>query len=249
MAEAELRRHVALLGPPPVLSTEDAKAFEEIFLRMAVCFKVRDMVMLQLTWEYASNSWFIRRYTYHGTVAVERWYHHQMEGQAELALYKKAQREKGVRNKAELMGQTPADIAHLVALEKKIDDTVSDVDAILARKPTEFDHNRMLAQSAKFQEQLDRLLNSATGRRNDAFHLLEVYCGGLGRAVQETTHTILDAEFAEIKKEAKDPIADQSKDAANDRSEADVAPSIVPTKDECSNDVEPQDRSEPAERP
>jgi hypothetical protein len=246
MDEAELLRNVALLGPPPVLSTEDAKAFEEIFRRLAACFKVRDMLMLQLTREYTSNSWFIRRYTYHSAVAIERWHRRYREGQVEVAMFKKAQKEKQVLAKATDMSRTPADIAHLVALENKIDDTVSDVDAILARKPTELEHNLGLEKTAQFQEQLDRLLNSATRRRNDAYHLLEIYRAGLGQAVQETADKILDAEFAEIKEEAKDQISDQ-KDGPNDQPEANVAPSIIPTKDESSNDLEPQNRSEPAQ--
>lgn len=246
MAEAELRRHLALLGPPPVLSTEDAKAFEEIFLRLAACFKVRDMMMLQLTREYASNAWLIRRYTFHSAVAIDRWHHRYLKGQAEVAKFRKAQMEQEVRAKATQMSRSPADIAHLVALESKIEDTVSDIDAILSRKATEIELSLALEKTAQFQDQLDRWLNSATRRRNDAYQLLEMYCAGLGRAVQGETDKVLDVEFAEIKEETKEPVMNQSDDGSNDQSQATVAPSIIPTTDECSNDVQPQDRSEPA---
>jgi hypothetical protein len=72
MDEAELQRNVALLGRPPVLSTEDVEAFKKLFLELAKCFRVKDMLMLELAWQYAVNSWFIRRLMSHSTIAIER---------------------------------------------------------------------------------------------------------------------------------------------------------------------------------
>jgi hypothetical protein len=239
MSDAELRRNMVLLGPPPVLSTENANDFEEIFLRFAESFKVQDMLMLDLVWHYAANSWFIRRCMRHGTVAIERWSSRNHRTEMAQAQYNKAQYEKQLQSKARQMSRSPADVAEIAALHEKIARTVADIDGILAHKDTEIEHNRALAITAEFQEQIDHLNNSATRRRNDAYDLLERYSTGLGRAVQETFDKIVDAEFEEIGKETKTESEPKTEDQP-----AIAAPSIAATGVENCNDIESQNSSQ-----
>jgi len=201
MPEAELRRNIVLLGPPPILSTEDAKNFEEFFLKFSACFKVQDMLMLQLVWEYTAHSWFICRYMRHSTVAIERWYGRYREGLLDAAKRRKAQYEKELQAKAQRLSHHPADVAEMAALESKIADTIKDIDDILTREPTELIHNQALQGTAEAQAGFDHLLNSAARRRNNVFDLLERYSRGLGRAVQEAADKVLDAEFEEIEED------------------------------------------------
>jgi len=49
-----------------------------------------------------------------------------------------------------------------------------------------------------FQERLDRLINGATKRRNDALQLLEYYRTGLGRRLRELTDNIIDGNAVEL---------------------------------------------------
>jgi hypothetical protein len=112
----------------------------------------------------------------------------------------------------------------------------------LAHKATEIDHNRAIQVGAEFHENLDQLINSATRRRNEAFYLLERYSTGLGRAVEEAGVKIVDAEFEAIESETKT----QTESKIEDQSAIAAAPSITPTGDETSNDLDLQDRSEPA---
>ena len=237
MGESELRRNMALLGPPPILTTEDANAFEVTFIEFAKCFKVRDLLMLDLVWHYTANSWFLRRNMRHSTIGIERWYSRNRDTEFVQAQLKKAQYEKQLQSKAQQMSRSPADVAEVAALEKKISNTVADIDRIFAHKATEIDHNRAIQISAEFQQNLDQLNNSATRRRNDAFELLERYSAGLGRVVERTLDKVVDAEFEAIESETK------PETKIEDGPPITAAPSITPTAAETSHDVEPQNRS------
>jgi hypothetical protein len=243
MDEAELLRNVALLGPPPVLTTENTQDFESTFLEFAKCFKVRDMLMTDLAWHYAANSWFVRRLMRHSTTAIERWSNRNREAEKVRLQYIKVHCENQLQAKARQLSRTPADVAEMAALEGKIATTVSEIDGIFTRKATEIEQNRALQVNAEFQENLDQLINSATRRRNDAYALLERYSTGLGRAAQETFDKILDAEFEEIENETKS----EPESKIEDQPPIAAAPSITPTGDETSDDVEPQNRIEPAQ--
>jgi hypothetical protein len=241
MDETDLQRNVALLGRPPVLSTEDVEAFKKLFVEIAKCFKVSDILMLELAWQYAVNIWFIRRLMTHSTIAIERWYVRNRDTEIVQAQIKNAQYERQLQSKAQQMSRNPADVAEMAALEKKISNTVVDIDRIFAHKATEMDHNRAIQVSAELQMNLEQLINGATRRRNEAFYLLEQYSAGLGRTVEEAFDKIVDAEFEELQNETK--IRTESK--LEDQSVITAAPSIAPTGDEKSNDLDLQDRSEP----
>jgi hypothetical protein len=200
------------------------------------------MLMLELAWQYAVNSWFIRRLMLHSTIAIERWHARNRETEIVQAQLKNGQYERQLQSKAQQMSQNPADVAEMAALERKISNTVADIDRILAHKATEIDHNRAIQVGAEFHENLDQLINSATRRRNEAFYLLERYSTGLGRAVEEAGDKIVDAEFEAIESETKT----QTESKIEDQSAIAAAPSITPTGDETSNDLDLQDRSEPA---
>jgi hypothetical protein len=244
-SEADLQRMLALLGPPPVLTTENAKDFEALFLGFAKCFKVRDMMMTDLAWHYTANSWFVRRLMHHGTIAIECIRRRIHENEKATALYNKALYENKLQAIARKITRTPADVAEMAALEEKIVNSVADVDGILAHTAAEIEQNRALQVNAEFQGNLDHLINSATRRRNDAYDLLERYSTGLGRAVQETFDKIVDAEFDEIENETKTELETK----IEDQPAITAAPSITATGDENFNDVETQNGREPAQQP
>jgi predicted DNA-binding protein (UPF0251 family) len=82
--------------------------------------------------------------------------------------------------------------------------SAEDVDDILQRTPKEIEHNKALEAGIVFEEQLDRLINSASKRRNDALQQLEVYRQGLWRYWREASDKIIDAEVAEIAEQPKE---------------------------------------------
>src|SRR5580704_10191705 len=120
MDETELQRNVALLGRPPVLSTEDVEAFKKLFVMLAKCLRVNDFLMLELSWQYAANTWFIRRLMGHSTIAIERWYARNRNTEFVQAQLEKAQYENRLQAKAQQFSRGPADVAEMAALEKKI---------------------------------------------------------------------------------------------------------------------------------
>jgi hypothetical protein len=192
LAPAELD---ALLGPLPVLSTEDPKRFEAVLTQLLACLKPEDTLERLLIKQYAHESWFIERYSRHTTLGVERYHRQSREFLAEQLKQQEARKEAHAMHNAERKA-TPTDIARLVALENTVLGSVKDVDDILERKATEMEHNRALEKSGSFLELLDRLINSATKRRNDTLVLLDHYRAGLGRRVREVTTEIIDAELA-----------------------------------------------------
>ena len=266
MAEAEVRRYMAMFGPPPVLSTEDPKAFEELFLNLVRCHKPRDFLMLLLVWEFASDTWAGRRCTLHGPITIDRALRAQKESAVTAEGQMKAQYEKALRDKAQKLSQYPQDAAELAALQEMVDKRAERIEAILDREPNDFDINIVFRRNVEFLHDLDQMHNSADRRRYDKYVLLEKHSAMLDRSAQQTDK-VVDAEFqevearpaelpkaktvAEIKEETSTKAAAETKEEAGlnteDQPKTPSVPSIIPTANENSNDVEPQNRIESAQ--
>ena len=175
----------ALAGPSPVLRTEDRELYEKVRGRFMACFMPEDILEWQLVNRLVDEAWFIKRYTRHQTVAVERWYQQGLEFQVQRLKSQHARKEALASRLADQMTQNPPEVAHLLHLEEDIGDLVSDTDEILQRTPTELQHNRALQKSVTFQEQLDKLIVSATKRFNETLELFEHYREGLGHRLKQ----------------------------------------------------------------
>jgi hypothetical protein len=121
---------------------------------------------------------------------VERWYRQSLQFQAQRVKLQNATKEKRTSFLADRMSQTPPDVAQLRHLEDTILESLSDVDEILERTPTELEHNRALEKAITFHEQLDRLIASATKRFNDALLLLEHYNEVVGQRVRQAAQEL-----------------------------------------------------------
>ena len=144
--------------------------------------------------DYVFEAWHINRLRRHGVVAIERWYRQSQAYQVQRAKVLKTRRDDRVNELAERLGQTPADLAQLIHLEDKVLEGVGDIDDLFARKASEMEHDRALEKSIQFHEQLERLIESATARRNDALRQLELYRKGLGQLVIEATAYVIDED-------------------------------------------------------
>jgi hypothetical protein len=200
MAEAEVRRYMAMFGPPPVLSTEDPKAFEELSLNLVRCHKPRDFQSFLFVWEIAVDTWNVRRCTLHGTITIDRSLRARTENQVTAERQMKAQYEKALRDKAKKYSQSPRDVAELAALQEMVDNRAARIDAILDRQPNDIDINIAFRGSVKFLHDLDHLHNSADRRRYGKYVLLEKHGAVLDRSAQETDK-VVDAEFQEVEAE------------------------------------------------
>jgi hypothetical protein len=180
----------ALLGQPPVLRTEDAKLYDEIRSRFMACFSPEDVIQWWLVDRLVENAWLIRRYSRHQTVAVDRWYQESLQFQAQRVKRQNATKEKRTSFVADRMSQTPPDVAQLRHLEDTTLESLSDVEEILKRTPTELEHNRALEKGITFHEQLDKLTGNATKRFNDTLILLEHYNEVVGPRLRQAAQEL-----------------------------------------------------------
>jgi hypothetical protein len=243
LSEEELRRFLSSMGTPPVLSTEDPKAFEELFFDAARSLGASGHLWLSLTWEDVVETWESRRYARHSTIATDRWLQTKRAGELSLAEARKSVCEERAQELARKPSGSAKDAEVLAALQKRIDDTVKDIDAIAARVDTEIDINRALQINADLLHDFDRLRNGVNRRRYGNFMLLDKHKADLDRAARQADK-VVDAEFEEVQAETEDPSKEQVQGTPLAIT---AAPSIVPAKSEKSNDVESQDRSQSAQ--
>jgi len=214
MTKEEVARARWLFGPAPILTSEEPHRFEQFFIELATCLQPRDFIETQLMWHVTCESWNLNRFTRHAAVAIERRYQDGVRQELQRARLQHAQKKEASRQ--EIRSHRPADIAALAELERTMDSTADDMKEICKRKASERDHNIAFERSMAFQEQLDRLINSATRRRDDALKLLETYRAGLGAQAKAAAEQILEGEFKEVPS----------------------APALVPPEQEASDDAE-----------
>jgi hypothetical protein len=239
-SEEELRRFLLSMGPPPLLSTEDPKAFEELFLNIARSRKNPDLLSLYLVWEIAVDTWINVRYVRHETIAINRWWTTAHNSMLVAKLEMKAIYEGQFRKKAEGLSTYPGNAAQEAELRRKIDDTVKDIDAISARVPKEADFNQALRDNSGLMQGFDQLRNSANRRRFGNVVLLDKHSDYL----DETAEDVVDAEFKEVEAPTEDPPETETLGLPPAIA---ASPSVAPTGNENSNDIESQNRSEPAQ--
>ena len=73
---AELKE---LFGPPPVLSSEDPKAYDAIWARILESIKASDFIEQMLAKDLADATWEMKRYSRHKALVIERQYREQQE--------------------------------------------------------------------------------------------------------------------------------------------------------------------------
>jgi hypothetical protein len=205
---AELRD---LFGPPPVLSTESAKAYDEILARLMQCFDPRDFMERLLIKQLVDCTWEMMRYTRHKTMSIERKFRQRLE------LQSKAADAAGQNREARLADSGRANaLGSMCELEKIADGAVRDAGEI-THLPHELDQVGALEASIGYHGQLDHLLNAAVARRNDVLEQFERYKHGSGTRLRKTSNAIIEAEFIDSQ-------------PALQRVEAQLAPSIEQTR-------------------
>jgi hypothetical protein len=184
IGNASLADIEALSGPQPVLCTEDRELYQKTRGHFMACFVPGDILEWHLVNRLVDEAWFIKRYTRHQTVAVERRYQQSLEFQVQRLKSQNARKEALASRLGDKMTQSPPEVAHLLHLEKNVVTCASEIDEILQRTPTELQHNRALEKSIVFQDQLDKLIVSASKRFNETLELLEHYREGLGQRLR-----------------------------------------------------------------
>jgi hypothetical protein len=198
LTKEQLTEFSALFGPPPVLSTENVEHYEAIWNHLLECLVPRDFLEMLLIKQVQTETWKILRYGRHQTLAINRRFRQSLEFQIQRRKEQKARREALARELAEKTGRPITDFERLMHLEGIVESSVSEVDDILQRGPTELEHNRALEDGIIFQEQLDRLNNAAMARRNNALEYLELYREGLGQYWRRISDAIIEGTATEV---------------------------------------------------
>jgi hypothetical protein len=213
---AELKR----LFTPPVLSSEDHKAYYTIMTRFLESLKPRDFVELIFVKDLTDSTWEMMRYSSHKTLVIEREHQRHVEIQAKRRQEERkkkaaiAERVAEMAKAAEQAGETkeakPGEQASAptsqyerwLELEGVIDGGISDVDEIVDGPADELDHAEALEAGIEYFEQLDRLMRVQVARRNDVIEQIEFYRRGLGQHLRQISDDIIDGEFSETRHEA-----------------------------------------------
>jgi hypothetical protein len=193
---AELRQ---LLGAPPVLSTENARSYHEIMGRLLECLAPRDFLEQMLIKELTDCTWEMARYTRHKTLSMERGFREHLKFPRQDALAKRLADER-------LADEGLAD-ERLAARHGEPanagDGSVGCADAIAV----ELDHARALEVTLGYHERVDKLLITATARRNNVLDQIERYRDGLGCHLRRVTDNIIDAESNAVEAQPRQVVA------------------------------------------
>jgi hypothetical protein len=82
------------LFPPPVLSTEDKRSFEQILDKVTECVAPQNIIEWMCVRHYVCASWLIERYMRHSTLAIERLVLEQREYSTQRARRRRAATER-----------------------------------------------------------------------------------------------------------------------------------------------------------
>jgi hypothetical protein len=184
---ARLAQLRVLFGPPPVLSSENAKAYDEMLHRFIECFEPQDFFETVLMKDIADGTWESARYSRHKVLLLDRRYRERREAEAK-------RRKEAAQTKAELARRVAASKGEPATEPMEAaDHLVAECDAILVEPATELDHNRLLEVTLVYMEKLDKAQLIALAKRNKALDQLEWYREGLGRRMR----TVSDDFIAE----------------------------------------------------
>jgi hypothetical protein len=181
-AAADFVRMQEWFGPPPVLSSESQKAYNDLTIQLLLRLNPLrpDFVQLMYIRQIADGTWEMIRYTRHKNLAIDRKFRARLEFQAKRERERARLKEAKARELGEKKCEPATQLDRLIELEDTVDCSVGDVDAILQKSADEHDHARALEGTIDYYERVDKLLASATARRDRAVEQLEQYSEGWG---------------------------------------------------------------------
>lgn len=184
-----------------MLSTESIEDYNAILSFCVDSVRPKDFIEQMFVRDVVDASWEIRRYVRHKSLAIERTFHGRIENLTQIESDEAKKPHAYRQEKTANMPETDLDRAG--ELENVVDKSIDDVDKILLRKPADLDHSRALEAGIEFHEKLDRLLNAAVARRDNALEQLERYRNGLGQHLRRVSDEVIDAEFNETSNDAR----------------------------------------------
>ena len=196
--DADVRRYLALLGPPPVLSSENARDFEETLYLSVAAAKPRNMLQVINLRRFVCCSWFTMRYQRHGTVLIERTARRNREVRAQLEKLQKERQATRESREVDKLTQGPPDVAKMVQLEDNFEDMISDTDTTFEVADLERDHNQALYQTICLQQQLNDLTESQMKMAHGSLQMYELTGMNLSEPADEVPVNIIEGSCADV---------------------------------------------------
>jgi hypothetical protein len=201
LTKTDLDAFGTVFGPPSLLTTESVSQYREMADQLIKSLQPNDGLELLLVRQVLHVTWKILRFERHQTLGIDRRVRQSLDLQNDLKAERAKKQEALSKKLAEKTGQPATELSKMVELCEVIESSVGDIDALAQRgheRRREIMYNEALEAAMDFQERLDRLINGATKRRNDALQLLEYYRTGLGRRLRELTDNIIDGNAVEL---------------------------------------------------
>jgi hypothetical protein len=211
-----------LFGPPPVLSSEDPKAYDAMLARIIESLKASDFIEQLLGKDLMDATWEMKRYSRHKALVIERQIHEQQEmeeteeaeeaeqleesaeesEQAKQADKPAVKGEQIEQEEVKQAGAPTTQFERMLELAAVVDSVVPDCDDIIAGPVDELENAAALQSGIQYYERLDRLYSVAMARREDVLKQLDLYRQGLGRHLRRVSDDIIEGEFSETREEA-----------------------------------------------
>ena len=203
-----------LFGPPPVLSSEDAKAYDAMLVLILKSLHANDFIEQMLGKDLTDATWEMKRYSRHKALVIERQYREQQEME-EVEEAEEAEETEQVEESAAVEGAQSEQVEEvkpagapttqferMLELAEVVDSVVPDCDEIILGPVEELEYAAALENSVNYYERLDRLHSVAMSRRDDILRQLDFYRQGLGRHLRQVSNDIIEGEVLETKEEA-----------------------------------------------
>jgi hypothetical protein len=180
-------------GAPLYLSAADTTTYDEMLVQLLQCYKPQDFMEELLIADFAVETWAARGHRRHADLAVKRMLRRLREVDAQRKKLAAQEKERRARAAAEKADKPATELDRVDELEHIAETSIEDVDQILDRPPVELEYAEALEKTIERREQIDTMLNSAVGRRNNDLRLLELYREG--QRLRQASDETIDAEF------------------------------------------------------
>jgi hypothetical protein len=180
---AQLHR---MFGPPPVLSSEDVEAFDDLLRELLACFGPSDFFAAAMVWDVAVASWEAVRWARQKPLAMERHFRGSIELQLKFANIKGELNKKFADEGSDEAASNPEPVPDHAIQE------------LLFNSATPLQHNRALESSIRFIGQVDGLQAVATARRNKAIEQLAWYEENLSQRLRTVSDAFISDQASAV---------------------------------------------------
>jgi hypothetical protein len=161
-----------LFGPAPILESESLQAYQEIMRRLLEEFKPCNVIEQMFIKELTDCIWEMARYTRQNTLLMQRRLLQRLEYQEKSRGDVPQHDEGGLQKILQSNEQLPT------CPDDLLDQVIDEIDAILLQSDREErNHFSALEVAFVYYDRIDRLLASATARRNNVVNRIERYRG------------------------------------------------------------------------